>query len=326
VTFADLTVNSTRIHLGQSAGSTNQYSGAVAIGNGAGSQYQGTDTVSIGWAAGALYQTQSAIAIGVAAGQNYQGEKSIAIGQGSGNVRQGIKSVAIGYNSGAEYQGDNSVAIGNRAGYNQGANSIVINASGSTLNGTTGTFRVAPIAAGTATQILYYNTITCEISYNSPSVFDISTITNQALFTTSSVTFAVVNATTATITNLSFGNTSTTQVGFAVDVLGGVAGQLLYQVGPNDTGFINTGSVYVGNAARANILNPANTATQQVGFAADVLGGAANQILYQVGANDTGFIVAPTTATTYLAWTGTNYVWQTVTIPDVISPFLLGCL
>jgi hypothetical protein len=82
----------------------------------------------------------------------------------------------------------------------------------------------------------------------------------------------------------------------------------------------------VGNAAQANILNPANTATQQVGFAADVLGGAANQIHYQISANDTGFIAAPTTATTYLAWTGTNYVWQTVTIPDVISPFLLGCL
>jgi hypothetical protein len=124
----------------------------------------------------------------------------------------------------------------------------------------------------------------------------------------------VGNAAQANILNPA--NTATQQVGYAANVLGGSTGQFVYQTSANTTGFISTGSIYVGNAAQANIINPANTATQQVGFAVDILGGAANQIVYQVGANDTGFIAAPTTATTYLAWTGTNYTWS--------SPFTSG--
>jgi hypothetical protein len=215
---------------------------------------------------------------------------------------------------------------GNAPSFNNTGSIFVGNANKSTNIAGGSANRIPYQTAANTTNFIGTPTTTGTYLTWTGSDFAWNTISDQSLFTTSSVTFAAVNATTATITNLSFGNTSTTQVGFAADVLGGVAGQLLYQIGPNDTGFINTGSVYVGNAAQANILNPANTATQQVGFAVDVLGGAANQIHYQISANDTGFIAAPTTATTYLAWTGTNYTWQTVTIPDTISPFLLGCL
>jgi hypothetical protein len=99
----------------------------------------------------------------------------VAIGFAAGANYQGTNAVAIGYNSGANDQGANSVAIGARAGVYQGANSIVINATGSNLNGTTGTFQVAPIAAGTGPEILFYNTATSEISRSSTLDFIVST-------------------------------------------------------------------------------------------------------------------------------------------------------
>lgn len=49
------------------------------------------------------------------------------------------------------------------------------------------------------------------------------------------------------------------------------------------------------------------------GTAASIAGGAANQINYQTGANSTSFIAAPTTASTYLGWNGTAFVWGTPT-------------
>ena len=199
---------------------------------------------------------------------------------------------------------------------------------------------------------------------------DVSTVTNQKLFTTSSVTFASVTATTATITNLSFGNTATTLVGFARNILGGSGGALLYQVGPNNTGFLGQGNANNLLVSQGSGLPPRfdSTSSIQVGYAANILGngvdngsllvqdspnttafmpqgsagwllvsqgagsrpaftgtasiyvnsavnannirgGAANRIPYQSGTDSTGFIAAPTTATTFLAWTGTAYTW-----------------
>ena len=114
-----------------------------------------------------------------------------------------------------------------------------------------------------------------------------------------------------------------------VNLAGGTAGQLVYQSGANQTGFVgpgsvgqilvsagasipvytNTSSIYVGNAATANALNAgntstqkvgfadvagsllaANTTTQQVGYAANLMAGAAGSIVYQTGANATGML------------------------------------
>lgn len=46
--------------------------------------------------------------------------------------------------------------------------------------------------------------------------------------------------------------------------------------------------------------------------AANISGGAANQILYQSAASTTAFIAAPTTATTYLEWNGSAFTWSAV--------------
>jgi hypothetical protein len=101
----------------------------------------------------------------------------------------------------------------------------------------------------------------------------------------------------------------------ADNIAGGTAGQLVYQSAIDTTGFVgpgtagqilvsggtsipvytSTGSIYVGNAAVANILNAGNTSTQQVGYAANVLAGSAGQIAYQSAANTTAFVSSGTT-------------------------------
>jgi len=61
-----------------------------------------------------------------------------------------------------------------------------------------------------------------------------------------------------------------------------------------------------GNAATATTATSATTAT-------NIASGSANQIHYQTASSTTGFITAPTVASTYLQWTGSAFAWATVT-------------
>ena len=84
----------------------------------------------------------------------------------------------------------------------------------------------------------------------------------------------------------------------------GTAGQILVSAGASIPVYTNTGSIYVGNAAVANILNAGNTATQQVGFA-DTAGRIlpANTTTQQVGFADTsGKLLAANTGTQYVGF------------------------
>jgi hypothetical protein len=60
-----------------------------------------------------------------------------------------------------------------------------------------------------------------------------------------------------------------------------------------------------GNAATATSATSATSATT----ATNIASGAANQIHYQTAASTTGFITAPTTASTLLEWNGSSFVW-----------------
>jgi hypothetical protein len=95
------------------------------------------------------------VAVGVAAGFTSQGTSAVAVGNGAGYTSQGAYSVAIGTSA-----GDNA----------QAANTIILNATGSAVNGVsaqTSRFYVAPIrnAAG-ASGILQYDSTTKEVSYS----------------------------------------------------------------------------------------------------------------------------------------------------------------
>lgn len=86
----------------------------------------------------------------------------------------------------------------------------------------------------------------------------------------------------------------------------------------NQTMYIGTTAVAINRASASLALTgitsidgsaaSATTATT----ATHIASGAANQIHYQTGAGATGFIAAPTTASTYLQWNGTAFVWAGV--------------
>lgn len=188
------------VAMGVNAGETEQRNYAVAIGPDAGKTSQGTGTVAIGFNAGESTQSDYGIAIGYSAGNISQGQSSVAIGVGAAQSTQSNYSVAIGFNAAGEGQGIYGVAIGCQAGrvsqstygiaigdgageFNQGqhaiafgfaagetdqpAHSIIINATGATLNQVnTGTFTVKPIRNDSASNVLYYDSSTGEITYN----------------------------------------------------------------------------------------------------------------------------------------------------------------
>ena len=88
----------------------------------------------------------------------------------------------------------------------------------------------------------------------------------------------------------------------------GTAGQILVSAGTSAPTYTNTASIYVGNAAVANILNANNTGTQYVGFANksnNIIAGTAGQLVYQSAADTTGF-VGPGTAGQILVSAGAS--------------------
>ena len=127
-TSAGLTNQSTKaVAVGDSAGATTQGEYAVAVGNNAGNTTQGANAVAVGELAGEATQGLSAIAIGNEAGRNSQGMEAVAIGEFAGWNSQGTKAVAIGDAAGYATQGESAVAIGERAGEtNQGESAIAI--------------------------------------------------------------------------------------------------------------------------------------------------------------------------------------------------------
>jgi hypothetical protein len=159
----------TAVAIGYQAGRTGQGQQAIAIGPIAGYNIQGVNAVAIGYYAGYNIQRVNAVAIGSEAGYYGQTSNAVAIGTAAGYNIQGTNAVAIGNGAGYFTQGQYAVAIGYQAGYSaQAANSIVINASGSAVNGSASSgFYVAPIRSNTHTLVLGYDTSTNEITYSS---------------------------------------------------------------------------------------------------------------------------------------------------------------
>jgi hypothetical protein len=85
------------------------------------------------------------------------------------------------------------------------------------------------------------------------------------------------------------------------------------------TSFSGAGTGLTGTATSLSIGGNAATATSAT-TATNIAGGVANQIPFQTGAGATSFIVAPTTASTALTWSGSAFTWATggssVTISD----------
>ena len=144
----------------------------IALGINAGQNNQGASSVAIGANAGSIAQGGSSVAIGFDAGNGLQGNTAVAIGTHAGYAGQGGDAVALGFGAGEFTQGLQAVAIGAYAGQtSQAANTIILNASGSAVDGVaaqTNSFYVAPIRNATgANGVVQYDSTTKEVSYSS---------------------------------------------------------------------------------------------------------------------------------------------------------------
>jgi hypothetical protein len=105
------------------------------------------------------------------AGYTGQAKDTIAIGTSAGEVSQNSNSVAIGSFAGQFDQGTDAIAIGQKAGQTgQADNTIILNATGSAVNGVvgqTGSFYVAPIRR------LSFPTITTVSLAYDPDTFEV---------------------------------------------------------------------------------------------------------------------------------------------------------
>ena len=155
----------------------------IALGENAGSITQGGNAVAIGANAGSIAQGAQAVAIGFEAGNGLQGVVAVAIGSNAGRMSQGSDAVALGFGAGEISQGLQAVAIGAYAGgTSQPANTIILNASGSAVNGVaaqTNSFYVAPIRTTANGTPLMYNSTTKEITYSTVLEFVGSTISTS---------------------------------------------------------------------------------------------------------------------------------------------------
>ena len=139
--------------------------------------------IALGSDAGSIAQGAQAVAIGFEAGNGLQGNTAVAVGSNAGRVSQGIDAVALGFGAGETSQGLQAVAIGAYAGgTSQPANTIILNASGSAVNGVaaqTNSFYVAPIRTTANGTPLMYNSTTKEITYSTVLEFAGSTISTS---------------------------------------------------------------------------------------------------------------------------------------------------
>jgi len=97
------------------------------------------------------------------------------------------------------------------------------------------------------------------------------------------------------ITAPTFVNTASLIVGYSINVQGGSAGSLVYQTAPNTTGFISTGSLYVGSAVTAT----------------NIIGGTIGSLPYQSSAGITAMLPIGTSG--YLLTSdGSNPSWTSL--------------
>lgn len=193
---------------------------------------------------------------------------------------------------------------GNAVAYNRGGtgqSSLFV--AGGIVYGST-TTALAVTAVGTTGQVLTSNGSSAP-SWSTPTSY--ATVTDDT--TTNATRYPLyANATSGNLTTEYVSSTK-------------------YQFNPStgvltSTSFTGAGTGLTGTATSLSIGGNAATATSATSAttATNLAGGAANQIPYQTGAGATSFVVAPTTASTALTWSGSAFTWATagtaVTISD----------
>ena len=239
------------------------YGNSIAIGYQAGLFCQGPCTVAVGSNAGSAFQKIGAVAVGKDAGAISQFGQAVAIGNAAGFVSQGAYAVAVGY----------------RAGYStQGNNSIVLNASGAQLCGTTANaFYVNPIRAANSASMLYYCNASKEVTYgNVPSTYgnaNVIALLDSGNLVTPIITSGNLTAGNTVINGNLRVNGNANVIGniTSLDIINIVTDNLVISLANNQTGInINGSGMIAGNTAEAQFLycQPAQTWNTNLGISA----------------------------------------------------------
>ena len=177
--------------------------------------------------------------------------------------------------------------------------------TGFTLAGSTGSIL---ISAGTSTLgPVFTTTSSIRVGYSNSSTNISSGTTAQLLYqTTSGVTaFAgpgvsgqLLVSQGTTSTGPIFVNSSSIQVGYARDILGGGPGQILYQTNLDSTGYVSTGTngnILVSGGTGTPVFQ--NTSSFLIGYsvtATNIAGGVTGSLVYQSAAGTTALLVPGT--------------------------------
>lgn len=102
------------------------------------------------------------------------------------------------------------------------------------------------------------------------------------------------------------------------------SGTLAVDRGGTGAGSFTSGGLLRGNGTSALSVASASDIVTAIGSTAvtnatNIAGGGANQISYNTGAGATSFITAPTSASTFLQWTGSAFSWAAVSPGGVSS-------
>lgn len=164
------------------------------------------------------------------------------------------------------------------------------------------------------------------------SILDVAVAGTQNITTNGTVVLTTTQA-TSTGTNL-----TSTSAQYAILLLSGArtanqtvtlpASSKTYTVINSTTGgYAQTvGGLTIANGEYCTIAyNTATSSWVKTGSSvgpssvANISGGSANQLIYQTGTGTTSFITAPTTASTYLQWTGSGFTWAASSSSGVTS-------
>jgi hypothetical protein len=174
-----------------------------------------------------------------------------------------------------------------------------------TVSSTTGTFGIGQVLSGTGiidgTTIIAGTSSPYTIDTSQTIVSGMGTLTISA-YPVSVTSYAITANTPVAITSA--------PVSITGSLPGGGYG--IFVTADNATGvLVDRGSkkvvVYDGTLVVEALTGLANTTNSS---ASNILGGVANEIVYQTGTNQTGFITSPTTPNQFLQWTGSQFVWS----------------
>ena len=242
----------------------------------------------------------------------YDGVKwvKIPIGSSAGTVNSVLTAdnSGTGAASGTTFNGSTPVTIS----YNTiGASPLVGSASITTV-GTiaSGTWNGGVIGASyggtgvannfTLTVTGANRTIDQNVNVNAAPIFVGTNFSGTAAGLTAGNATAAASATTATT---------------ATNVAGGAANRIHIQTALDTTGFVAapTDNTYLKYTTAGGITWTSVATATLATTATNLAGGAANRIHVQTALDTSGYIVAPTVASTYLQWNGTNFVFSGVT-------------